>query len=95
MNLTREIRHQLKNLGFSSHIKQDIESLGVELTICQFIVVVLSIISVVFLFVPFFYLKDIKFMLIFFGVSLLSLSGGIWFWVHRSEICENPEDYVD
>jgi len=48
---------------------------------------------VVFLFVPLLYLQSVKFMIAFFAVSLVSLTTGIWFWVHQAEICEHPEDY--
>lgn len=92
MSMILKIRHQLKELGFRPHMRDEIEALGVQLTVCQLIVVVLSIISVVFLFVPLFYLQDVKFMLVFFSLSLICLGCGIWFWVHRAEICEHPEE---
>lgn len=95
MSMIRKIRHQLKELGFRQNLGQEIESLGIELTVCQFIVVILSVFSVVFLFVPLFYLQDIRFMLVFFSLSFICIIAGIWFWVHRAEICEHPEDYQD
>lgn len=90
-----KIRQQLKELGFRPHLREEIEALGVQLTVCQMIVVILSIISVVFLFVPFFYLQDLRFMAVFFSLSLVCLGAGIWFWVHRAEICEHPEDILE
>lgn len=93
--MIRNIRHQLKELGFRPHMKSEIESLGIHLTICQLVVVLLSLFSVVFLFVPFFYLQSVTFMLVFFGISLVTLFIGIWFWLHKVDICENPEDYAD
>lgn len=95
MSMIKQVRQQLKDLGFRPHLKQDIESLGIELTVCQLIVVILSISSVVFLFVPFFYLQNVTFVAAFLGVSLLCLVLGIWFWMHKAEICEHPEDYQD
>lgn len=95
MSMIRKIRRQLKDMGFRSHMREEIDSLGVHLTVCQFIVVLLSIVSVVFLFVPFFYLQNVKFMIAFFAISLVSLTIGIWFWIHQAEICEHPEDYQD
>lgn len=95
MNTASKIRQQLKELGFRPHLSQDIESLGVKLTICQIIVVILSMISVVFMFVPLFYLQNIKFMLSFFGISFVCLILGIWFWVHEADICEHPEEFED
>ena len=92
MSFVRKIRHELNDLGFRDNLQNEIETLGVQLTICQLIVVVLSIISVVFLFVPFLFLTDVKFMLIFMSVSLVSLGLGVWFWVKRAQICENPEE---
>ena len=90
-----KIRQQLKELGFRPHIRQEIERMGIELTVCQLIVVVLSIISVVFLFVPFLFLQDVRFMIFFFILSIATLLIGIWFWVHQAEICEHPEDIVE
>lgn len=95
MNFIREVRRQLKELGFRPHLKDEIQSLGIELTVCQVIVVVLSIASIVFLFVPVFYLQDVRFMVLFFGLSMALLVLGIWFWVHQEEICEHPEDYQE
>lgn len=95
MSIIKQVRHQLKELGFRPHLKDEIQALGIELTICQIIVVVLSIVSIVFLFVPFFYLQDVRFMIVFFGVSMVFLILGIWFWVHQEEICEHPEDYQE
>lgn len=92
MSLVVKVRQQLKDLGFRPHLREEIAALGVQLTICQLIVVILSISSVVFLFVPLFYLQDIRYMLLFFSVSILSLFGGMWFWIKRAEICEHPED---
>lgn len=92
MSITQKIRHELKELGFRDNLQKEVETLGVQLTICQLIVVFLSIGSVVFLFVPFLFLQDIKFMLIFMGISLVCLGLGIWFWVKRADICENPEE---
>lgn len=91
MSTEIQIRKRLHELGFSK--KNDIEMLGIELTVCQFIVVVLSLISVIFLFVPIFFLNDIKFMVGFFLVSLICLIVGVWFWLKKAEICENPEEY--
>ena len=93
MTAIRHIKHKLHELGFRRDLKDEIEDMGIELTICQLIVVVLSLISVVFLFVPLFYLQDTWFMVTFFGASFLFLIFGVWFWVHKAEICEHPEDY--
>lgn len=93
MSIERNVRQQLQDLGLSKGMKDDIEALGIELTICQFIVVVLSIMSVVFLFAPLFFLRDIRFMVVFFGISSICLFVGVWFWVKKSEICEHPEEY--
>ena len=95
MSMITKVRQQLKEIGFRPHIREEIEALGVQLTVCQLVVVVLSIISVVFLFVPLFYLQDQRFMLVFFALSLLCLGSGVWFWVNRAEICEHPEDIQD
>lgn len=95
MSMIHDIRKQLKDLGFRPNMKREIESLGIEVTVCQFIVVVLSIISIVFLLVPFVYLKDIRFMVLFVALSILCIWLGIWFWIKRAEICEHPEDYTD
>ncbi len=95
MSLVIKVRHQLKELGFRPNLQEEIETLGVQLTVCQVVVVVLSLVSVVFLFVPFFYLQNITFMIIFFALSLVSLIFGIWFWVNRADICEHPEDIVE
>lgn len=95
MNMIRSVRQQLKDLGFRPHMSKEIESLGVHLTICQLIVVLLSIVSVVFLFVPLFYLQSILFMSLFFGLSVIFLFFGIWFWLNKVDICEKPEDILD
>lgn len=95
MSLVIKVRHQLRDLGFRPNLREEIETLGVQLTACQFVVVVISLISVVFLFVPFFYLQNIAFMMIFFALSLVCLILGIWFWINRAEICEHPEDVVE
>jgi hypothetical protein len=93
MSIEKEVKDQLANLGIKTSDKNQIESLGLELTVCQFIVVVLSIFAIVFLFAPLLFLKDITFMLVFFALSLLSLSFGVWFWVKKAEVCEHPENY--
>lgn len=95
MSLVVKVRQQMKELGFRPHMRDEIARLGVQLTICQLIVVILSISSVAFLFAPLFYLQDLRFMVVFFSVSILSLLGGMWFWVNRAEICEHPEDIED
>lgn len=95
MSLVIKVRHQLRDLGFRPNLREEIETLGVQLTVCQFVVVVISLLSVVFLFVPFFYLQNITFMMIFFALSLICLMLGIWFWINRAEICEHPEDVVE
>ncbi len=93
MSIELEVRNQLKALGMTSNLSNDIQSLGLEVTICQFIVVVLSIVSIVFLFTPLFFLKDLRFILFFFGISIASLLFGIWFWIKKADICEHPEEY--
>lgn len=92
MNLTHKIRKKLLELGFRSNINEEIQTMGIQLTICQLIVVVLSLISVVFLFLPIFKIQDPVFMMVLFGISMLCLILGIWFWVKRAEICEHPEE---
>ncbi len=95
MTMIGKVRRELKELGFRPHLGQEIQSLGVELTVCQLIVVLLSIISIVFLFVPMFYLQDTRFLLLFFSLSLLCIGTGVWFWMHQEDICEHPEDYQE
>ncbi len=95
MTMIQKIRHQLKELGFQRDLKQEVESLGVQLTVCQMIVVFLSICSIVFMFVPLFYLQDLRFMALFLGLSFVCMIAGIWFWVKQAEICEHPEDYQE
>lgn len=95
MSLIIKVRQQLKELGFRPHMREEIETLGVQLTVCQLVVVMLSLTSVVFLFVPFFFLQNAMFMVIFFGLSLIAILLGMWFWVNRAEICEHPEDIVE
>jgi hypothetical protein len=95
MNVTYQIRKKLREFGFRSNLDQEIQTMGIQLTICQFIVVVLSIMSVVFLFLPIFKMQDMTFMLLLFGLSMLCLILGIWFWVKRGEICEHPEEVED
>ncbi len=95
MSLVQKIRHELKSLGFRDNLQSEIDKMEAQLTICQLIVVTLSIMSVAFLFVPFLFLEDPKFILIFMGFSLVFLALGIWFWVKRAEICENPEDALE
>ena len=92
MSMIFKIKRQLKEFGFRPEIGKEIENLGVELTVCQLIVVVLSISSIVFLFMPMFYLKNLTFVAVFLGLSLVSLLAGIWFWLHKAEICEHPEE---
>lgn len=92
MSLIIKVRQQLKELGFRPHMREEIEALGVQLTVCQLVVIVLSLVSIVFLLAPILYLRDPIFMVVFFALSLLSLSIGLWFWVHQAEICEHPED---
>lgn len=93
MSWDYEIRKKLRELGFVSHMDKEMQAMkGAQLTVCQLIVVILSFASVVFIFVPFLYLKDPLFMVIFFGLSLVCLSVGLWFWINRSKICENPEE---
>lgn len=91
MSTEVQIRRRLHELGLSP--KNDIEMLGIELTVCQFIVVLLSLLSVVFLFIPLFFLSNIGFMVGFFVLSILCLVLGVWFWLKKVEICEHPEDY--
>lgn len=93
MNIQKKVREQLKAMGIHPEKKDEMESMGLEISVCQFIVVILSIISIVFLFAPLFFLKDIRFMLVFFGISLLCLLVGLWFWLNKAEICEHPEEY--
>ncbi len=92
MSMILKIKRQLDALGFRRGISKEVEKMGAELTICQMIVVVLSISSVVFLFLPIFYLQSPTFIAVFLGLSLLSLFGGVWFWIHKAEICEHPEE---
>lgn len=88
MSTMGEIHEKLGEMGIKPK-----DSLGIELTVCQFIVVVLSIISIVFLFVPIFFLQDVRFLLLFFSISLLCLGVGVWFWIKKADICEHPEEY--
>jgi hypothetical protein len=93
MKFAYKIRQELIKFGFRSNMGSEIQALEAQFTVCQLIVVVLSIISVVFLFIPFFYLQDIRFVIGFFGLSILFLIFGTWFWLKRYEICEHPEEY--
>lgn len=87
-----KIKHQLQEFGFRPGISKEVEKMGAELTVCQMIVVILSISSIVFLFMPIFYLQNVIFIAVFLGLSLVSLLAGIWFWLHKAEICEHPEE---
>lgn len=89
----KKIREQLEAWGFKPDDREEFEALGIELTICQMIVIGTSFLSVVFLFTPLFYLQDIWFMVVFYALSLLVIIGGVWFWVNRADICENPQYY--
>lgn len=89
---TQQIRMKLKDLGWAS---SDTGKDGDALTVCQFIVVGLSLLSVVFLLAPLFYVQQIWFMIIFFSFSTVSLFAGIWFWMRQAEICEHPDLYLD
>lgn len=93
MSLVYQVKQQLDDLGIRRDIKDDVADLGVELTVCQIVVVVLSMASVVFMFVPLLISQDLTFVLIFFGISSLILVAGMWFWVKRAEICEAPHEY--
>lgn len=92
MSIARQIRGKLRELGFRPGMTQELKDMQTHLTFCQMVVVVMSIISVVFLFVPLFYLQEIWFVAIFFAASFLSLSVGVWFWVKRGDICEEPQE---
>lgn len=94
MSIEREVRDQLENLGIETDKKNQIQTLGLELTVCQFIVVVMSFFSLAFLFVPLFFLRNLFFMFGFFTVSLACMGFGIWFWLNKADICEHPEEYV-
>ena len=91
-DLTHDIRLKLRDLGWMS--TEPIPESD-ALTVCQFVVVGLSLLSVIFLLAPLFYVQHVWFMVIFFSFSLGSLFGGIWFWVKQGEICEHPEVYSE
>ena len=95
MSWVRIVRKKLKDFGFRSDLSHEVEKLGLQLTACQMIVVVLSMVSVVFMFAPLLFIQDVRFMAIFLGLSLLFLMIGVWFWVKRHEICEHPEEIQD
>ena len=88
-----DIRYKLKTSGFKSDLGPDIRDLGIELTICQLLVVILSLVSVVFLFVPLLYLRSPIFLAGFIGVSFVCLGISIWFWINKAKICEHPEEF--
>jgi uncharacterized membrane protein len=86
---------KLRDFGFRPGLTEEVKQIESKLTFCQMVVVLMSIISVVFLFVPLFYLQEIWFVAIFFAASFISLTIGITFWVKQSEICEQPHEVQD
>lgn len=95
MSIDSNVRQKLKDFGFRPNIGHEIDKMGAQLTICQLIVVVLSVSSIVFLFIPFFYIQNLLFVISFLVLSMVCILFGVWFWLHRSEICEHPEDFQD
>ncbi len=93
MNLSYKIRQKFTEFGFRPKMNEEVQALEAQFTICQLIVVVLSIMSVAFLFIPLMFLQDVRFVIAFFGVSFILLTVGMWFWFKRHEICEHPEEY--
>ena len=94
MTVTADIRQKLRLMGIQKSAK-DLETAGLALTVCQFIVIVLSLLSVTLLLVPLFFLQDARFLAVFFALSIVCLSLGVWFWVKRAEICEHPEEVTE
>lgn len=95
MTMIRQIKRQLEDLGLRATGRENLRALGIELTVCQLIVVILSIGAIAFLFIPLLNLQNFQIVLIFCLLSLSVLSLGVWFWTKKAEICENPEDYQD
>lgn len=95
MSMATKVREQLENLGIKTPRSEEEEKKAAKLTVCQIVVVVLSLLSVIFLFAPLFYLRDLRFMVAFFFLSFICLVGGIWIWVKQADICENPEEIQD
>ena len=93
MSLDDDIKKKIHQSGYKSEFGPDLESVGAELTVCQLVVVVMSLASVAFIVVPFLFLKNLIFLLIFFAFSMLSLGFGIWFWINKAKFCEHPEEY--
>lgn len=91
MSIERTIREKIKSLDIDMPKKAD--ATGVELSVCQFIVVILSIVSVIFLFLPILFLNNLLLLVLFFSISLLAMGVGVWFWVKKRVICESPEEY--
>lgn len=86
-----QIHERLKELGVKR--KTGVQLAGIEISLCQFIIAILSLLSVVFLVVPIFFLRDTVFLFIFLSISILCTIAGVWFWLKRAEICEHPEQY--
>ena len=91
MNIEEQIRTKLQSLKVTAKKSNDVRDVGVELTVCQLIVVLISFVSIAFLFVPLLFLKNPIFMVLLFIGDVLLLLSGIWFWLHKADICENPE----
>lgn len=91
MSTDKDIHDKLREMGLAKNKNPNF--LGLEITVCQFVVVALSLLSLFFLFLPIVFLKNIILLGIFFVLSLVSLGIGIWFWVKKAEICEHPEEY--
>lgn len=89
--LSPSMKRQLQELGLTPIKPKDARTLGAELTICQMIVVVLALSSAAFIIIPVFFLKNIFFIVFGLILSLIFLYFGVWFWIHRREICEDPE----
>lgn len=93
MSLDDDIKKKIHASGYKSEFGPDVESIGAELTVCQLVVVIMSLVSVAFIVVPFLFLKNLVFMILFFALSMLSMGLGIWFWLNKGKYCEHPEEY--
>ncbi len=93
MTWVHKVREQMRGLGIEPTLNDQIDELGIGLTVCQLIVIGISILSVVFLFTPLLYLQELIFLVLFYSLSLGLIILGVWFWINRADICEKPEDF--
>ena len=80
-----------KNWGIRPLRPEDAKTLGVQLTLCQFIVILLALSSGAFLLFPLFFLKSWFFILLCWSVGIVFMFTGIYVWIHQQSICEHPE----